>query len=124
MILITKDNLQSFIEYYHSFHDSYITHINYDINNSQIEIFLDIRWSGKPIIKDDKTYETNKTKMKIVFNDIYQFKNKEIFSWDYINKAFIKYIKIENKEYICFATNKEEPLLFIVCKSMEYEERT
>jgi len=122
MISITKDNLSSFIEYYHSFHDSYITNINYDIRSSQIELFIDVYWSGGPILKEDGTYETNKTKMKMVFNGVEQCNNKEIFSWDYISDAFIQYIKIKNKEFICFASDEKEPLVYIVCNNIEYEE--
>jgi len=122
MILITKDNLSSFIEYYHGFHDSYITNINYDIKHSQIVVFIDVCWSGDPIQKEDGTYETNKTKMKMVFNGVEQCNNKEIFSWDYINDIFIQYIKIKNTEFICFASDEKEPLFYIVCDNIEYEE--
>ena len=119
---ITKDNLNEFIYYYHAFHDSYITNINYDIKKSEIELLIDVYWSGEPIKKEDKTYETNKTKMKIVFKGVEQFNTKEIFSWDYIYEAFIKYINIKNKEYICFATDEENPQIYIVCDQIEYEE--
>ncbi len=122
MILITKDNLSSFIEYYHGFHDSYITNINYDIRLSKIELFIDVYLSGEPILKEDRTYETNKPKMKMIFNGVKQCNNKEIFSWDYISDAFIKYIKIKNKEFICFANDEKEPLVYIVCDNIEYEE--
>lgn len=122
MILITKDNLSSFIEYYHGFHDSYITNINYDIKLSKIELFIDVYWSGTPILKEDGTYETNKTKMKMLFSGVEQCNNSEIFSWDYINNAFIKYIKVKNKEFICFASDEEEPLVYIVCDNIKYEE--
>lgn len=122
MIEITKDNLLEFINYYHYFHDSYITNINYDINNSQIELYIDVCWSGKATIKENGYYNTNKTKMKILFNGVTQCNNKEIFSWDYIDEALIKYIKIESKEYICFASAEENPFVYIVCDSMKYEE--
>lgn len=42
---------------------------------------------------------------------------------DYIDDAYIKCITIEKEEFLCFATDKEEPLLYIVCESIEYEER-
>lgn len=122
MILITKDNLPSFIEYYHNFHDSYITNINYDIELSKIELFINVGWSGEPILKENRYYETNKTKLKMIFNDVEQCNNKEIFSWDYIDDAFIKYINIKDKDYICFATDENEPLIYIVCDNIEYEE--
>ena len=119
---ITKNNLDEFINYYHSLHDSYITNINYDINNSKIELLIDVCWSGDPILKDDDTYETNKTKIKMILYNINKFSVKEMASWDYIDEVFINYITYLDKEYICFATDKEEPLLYIVCEDIEYEE--
>ena len=119
---ITKDNLDEFINYYHKFHDSYITNVNYDISKSQIELLINVCWVGKPILKEDKTYQTNKIKMRMILNNIEQCNNKEMFSWDYINEIFIKYIKLNNNEFICFASNEQEPLIYIVCESVEYEE--
>lgn len=119
---ITKDNLKEFMEYYHELHDSCITNINYDILDSKIELYINVLWSGEPKIKENNTYQTNKVKIKMVFNDVEQCNNKEIFSWDYINNAFIKYIKLNNKEFICFASDEKEPQVYIVCESLEYEE--
>lgn len=119
---ITKDNLDEFINYYHEFHDSYITNVNYDISKSQIELLINVRWAGKPILREDKTYQTNKIKMRMILNNIEQCNNKEMFSWDYINEIFIKYIKLNNNEFICFASDEQEPLIYIVCESAEYEE--
>lgn len=119
---ITKDNLNEFIYYYHEFHDSYITNVNYDISKSKIELLIDVYWSGQPILKEDNTYQTNKIKMRMILDNIKQCNNKEMFSWDYINKTFIKYIKLDNKDLICFASDEQEPLLYIVCESIEYEE--
>ncbi len=122
MIKITKDNLSQFIDYYNGLHDSHITDINYSIRNSQIEILIDVYWSGNPTIKKDGTYDTNKTKIKMLFIGIEQCNNKEMFPWDYINVIFIKYIKIKNKEFICFADDENDPQVYIVCESIEYEE--
>lgn len=119
---ITKDNLDEFINYYHEFHDSYITNVNYDISKSQIELLINVRWAGKPILREDKTYQTNKIKMRMILNNIEQCNNKEMFSWDYINEIFIKYIKLNNNDFICFASDEQEPLIYIVCESVEYEE--
>ena len=44
---ITKNNLDEFIEYYHGFHDSYITNINYDISKSKIELLINVCWCIK-----------------------------------------------------------------------------
>ena len=102
---ITKDNLNEFIKYYYEFHDSYITNVNYDISKSEIELLINVCWSGEPILKDDNAYQTNKTKMRMILNNVEKCNNKEMFSWDYINKVFIKYIKLDNKEFICFASD-------------------
>ena len=42
--------------------------------------------------------------------------------WDEIYKAYIKYIKLDNKDFICFASDEKDPLIYIVCESIEYEE--
>ncbi len=121
MTLITKDNLTSFMDYYHWFHDSNITDVKYEYLKNQIELYIDVFWSGDPILKDDGSYETNKTKLKIVCKDIYQYNYKENYL-DYIDDAYLKFLNIDKEEYICFATDKEEPLISVVCKSIEYEE--
>lgn len=119
---ITQDNLEEFLNYYQKFHDSYITNINYDISKSKIELLIDVCWSGKPILKENKTYQTNKIKMRMILSDVEQCNHKEIFSWDYINKASIKYIQLNNQEFTCFADDEQQPLIYIVCKNIEYEE--
>ena len=119
---LTKENLSDFLTYYHKLHDSYITSVNYDINSSKIELLIDVCWSGEAILKEDNTYETNKTKIRIFFNKIEKFNCSEIFSWDYIDSIIIKYIDIENKEYITFSNNEIEPFIYIVCEKIQYEE--
>ncbi len=123
MTTITKKNLSKFLDYYHDLHDSYITNINYDIKNSKIELYIHVVWSGDPVLKENGFYETNPTKLKICLNDIETYNIKEIFSWDYITNIYIKYIKLNNNEFICLADNKENPLIYIVSRSMEYEEK-
>lgn len=118
---ITKDNLAEFMEYYHEFHDSYIKEIYYDVYKSKIELLIDVCWSGEPKLKEDNTYETNKTQLKLFFNNVKKYNFKDLFSWDYINEAYIKFINMENKEYICFATDNNDPLVYIVCESIEYQ---
>ena len=119
---INKSNLSDFLKYYHYFHDSYITSINYLISDNKIEMFIDVCWSGEPILRENNTYETNKIKIKLVFDDIKEFDCKEMFSWDYIDKVYIDYIKLADKECICFASNKENPLIYVVSDSIEYDE--
>lgn len=119
---ITKDNLNKFIEYYHELHDSYIKDINYNVYDSKIELLIDVCWSGEPTLRSDNTYETNKTSLKLVLDNIKTFNIKDYFSGDYIDKVYIKFIILEDREYICFATEEKEPLIYIVCDSIEYEE--
>lgn len=58
----------------------------------------------------------------MIFYGVENVRMKESFSWDYIYTAFIKYVKIKNKEYICFASDENEPFVSIVCDYIEYEE--
>lgn len=122
MELITKDNLASFLKYYHYFHDSYVLSINYDMNKTQIKIVISVGWLGESKLKENCHYETNKIKLKFIFYGVEQCNNKEIFSWDYINKAYLEYIKVDGKEFICFASAREEPFVYVVCEKIEYEE--
>ena len=119
---ITKDNLNEFIDYYHEFHDSRITNVNYDISKSEIELLIDVFWSGEPTLKEDNSYQTNKIKMRMVLHNVERCNNKKMFMWDEIYKAYIKYIKLDNKDFICFASDEKDPLIYIVCESIEYEE--
>ncbi len=123
MTTITKNNLSIFLKNYHNLHDSYITNINYDIKNSKIELYIDVAWSFDPTLRSDGTYETNKTKLLVILDNIETYSIKEIFKWDYIDNIYIKYIKFNNNEFICLADNKDDPLIYIVCHSMKYEEK-
>lgn len=109
---ITKENINEFCSNYEFLHDAFITNINYDIFKSEIEILL----TNVFIVENGKYL-----KMRLAFKGVEQCNNKEIFSWDYITQAFIKYIKIKNKEYICFANDDEDPFVYIACDSIEYE---
>ncbi len=40
---IIKENLNGFIEYYHEFHDSFITDVSYDIAKAKIELLYEIK---------------------------------------------------------------------------------
>lgn len=116
---LSKNNLNKFLEYYHFLHDSYITNVNYLISEKKLELFVDVCWAGKPILKEDNTYETNKTKIRLIFNDIKEFSCKEIYSWDYINRVYVNYIRLDGNEYICFASSKDKPLIYVVCNEIE-----
>ena len=119
---INRKNISNFMNYYHNFHDSNIININYFVKDTRIEIVLDVCWSGIPVLNEDKTYQTNSVMLKIIFYDIVQYNNREMFFNKNINKAFLKYIKFNDKEMLCFADSSLEPLFYVVCDRIEYEE--
>lgn len=116
MKTISKENLQEFINKYHYFHDSFITNIYYDILKSQIELTMDVFWIGNEV------ESTHGTKIKMIFNKVERYSSKEVFSWEYINHAFLSYINLKNKEYLCFATDENNPFVYVVCEEIMYEE--
>ncbi len=118
---IRKDNLEEFLDYYHGCHDSYIKDVKYEFLKDKVEFFIDVFWSGNPTIKDDGTYETNRKKMHMVCSNVVQYNYKENYS-DSIDDVYLNYLRIKNKEYICFATDKEKPLISVVCENIWYEE--
>ena len=113
---INKDNIGVFLNEYQYLHDSLITNINYNVLKSEIEIFVNAYRSKGQNIKDDKV------KIRMIFGNVEKCNNKETFSWDFISKVYFKYIKLENKEFICFAADEDNPSVYIVCDSVEYEE--
>ena len=119
---ITEENLEEFLEYYHNLHDSWITNINYNIFDSKIEMLIDVALSGDGVLKEDNTYDVNKTKLRMVFNDVQQCDIKEMYSWDFIMNCYLKYIDFEDDEYICFANDEIDPMIYIVCEDIDYEE--
>jgi hypothetical protein len=113
---ISKDNIEKYLNKYNFLHDGLITNINYDVLKSEIEVIIDAYYSEEQGIKD------NKIRIRMVFGNVERCNSKELFSWDFINEAYFKYIKIENKEFICFSDNEDNPSVYIVCDSVKYEE--
>ncbi len=119
---LTSENREDFLEYYHGLHDSSIKEMHVDLQNAKIELEIDVFWSGKPTLKKEGTYETNKTKIHLVFKHIHQFFYKELTAYDYIEDAYINDVKVDGEKFICFATDKDEPQIYIICKEIEYED--
>ena len=119
---INKKNIINFMNYYHNFHDSNILNINYIIKESKIEIILNVCRSGIPVLNEDKTYQTNGVVLKMIFYDILQYNNREMVIDNKINKAFLKYIKLNDREVLCFADSVDKPSFYVVCDRIEYEE--
>lgn len=110
---ITEENIETFLEEYKSLHDSNIISINYDIEKTKLEMKLNLYWK-----KEEKTTKN----IELVFVGIEEISIKETFSWDFINEVFFKYVDISNKKMLCFSTEKEEPRIYIICESVEYQE--
>ena len=90
--------------------------------DSKIEILIDVAMSGESVLKDDNTYDVNKTKLRMIFNDVQQCDIKEMYSWDFIMNCYLNYINFEDDEYICFANDEKDPMIYIVCEDIDYEE--
>lgn len=86
-----------------------------------IEMVVDVQWSGESKLKEDGTYETNKKQLKLIFEGVEKYINKEIFSWNFIYKVYFDYIKLNNKEFLCFANAEEDPFIYIICDMVRYE---
>ena len=119
---ITKDNLEDFMNYYHYFHDSYFANINYDVTKNCIEIIINVYWSGEPTKNSDDTLDTHKTKVRIVFDKIYESNNKTLSYFKDISEAYLNYIYLEGREYICFADDENNPSVYVVSDKISYAE--
>lgn len=118
---INKQNLKKIMKYYNNFHDGFIKTISYDVFESKINVEVDLYGLDNYASEQSENYKTNNIKLKLSFINVKKYCNSEIFSWDYIYKAVLKCIKIDNKEFFCFSTDEEKPLLYVVCEKIEYE---
>lgn len=106
------------------FHDSTIANINYDITKNCIEVVINVYWSGEPSKKEDGSLDTHKTKVRVLFNKIHECNNKTLSYFKDVNEAYLKYIYLEGKEYICFADDETNPSVYIISDGMMVEELT
>lgn len=124
MIIITKENLEQFKDYYHWFHDSTLSKVVFDKIKKELTLFVNAYWSGKTYVKPDGFYETHPVKMRMFFSEVKEYKDS-LDSEDYmgyIDEAYMEFITLNKKEYICFAEDKEEPFFYVIAKSCKYEE--
>ena len=118
---LTENNLDEFKEYYHFLHDSFIIDIHYNIIKDQIELLIDVYWAGNNLKKDATSYVLNKQQLKMYFNQIKEYRCKDLTLSDYIDKICLKVILIDDKKYILFANSSEKPSIYIICDSIQYE---
>lgn len=123
---INKENIKKFAKYYHYFHDSYIEEIKYHKNNSTIEILIMVYWSGTPYLKEDGSYESNKTNIKMIFKNIKSYGEDKNRDSDNIDDVILDYFKIDNQELIGFSIfsgrKDEEPYFYVLSEKLEYKE--
>lgn len=126
METINKNNINDFINYYHNFHNCNILDIKYDIEKSIVELVVDVWEQEKSILKKDNIYETKKTKLRMVFNDIKDFSENNPYCSNYIDSTLLKYFKMHGDDLIVFSLYSEDPdedpILYIVAKNIKYEE--
>ena len=119
MNVINKDNIEEFMNKYNDFHDSNFININYDIYKQNIEIIIEVFWK----LNEKGEYERSENNLKMSFENTEECNIKEINSWDFIYEAYMKYVNIEDLgEMLCFASDKDDPLFYIICKDIQYEE--
>lgn len=122
---LNKNNVEEFLKYYNNFHDSYILSINYDVLNSKIEIIIGVEWVGESKLNEDNKYETKKTKIKIVFNNVQEYYFGEIFSWSIIMNTAIYSIEEDNNNVMYFKlseSSEDDKLFYVKCTDIEYED--
>ncbi len=123
---ITNENKNSFMEYYHNFHDSYIDDLKYDKNKSLVELIINVWWVGSPSIETNEIKENHEKKLKLLFKDISYFVENNPYYTDYIDDSSITFVRKDDKDYIHFAISTEdpdeEPIIYIIANTMEYEE--
>lgn len=118
---INKENMEKFMEKYYNFHDCNFISIDYDIQNQKIEVLMQLFWLNT----ENKNLERYTNTLKLVFKKIDECSIKEIESWDFILKAYLKYIEFKDLgERLCFASDEDNPLFYIICEEIEYEEVT
>ena len=124
MKTLTKNSINEFMKYYHSFHDSSIDKIIYDSANSKIEIVFDIYWSREPSIMEDGTYDTHKTKIRMIFIGVLNFHDTK--EYNCIDNAVIEFYNKDGRELINFSLQSDEDYdstyLTVICEKIKYDE--
>jgi hypothetical protein len=114
MKLINELNIDEFLNNYHNFHDGFIKSAIYDCDVDRVKIIIGINWVGE---------DNNKNHLvKLVFNNINSINIKELPKDNFINEIYLKYIKIKDNNYLCFADNDTNPKIYCVCEYMEFDE--
>lgn len=114
-ILNNKEDFKLFQKQYNSLHDSSFNKINLNINGDEIILELKLFWKDDINISKDNKY------IIFTFNNIYKYKINDIHSWNFIFDVYLYKVIHNDKDLICFADDKAEPNLYILCSNVQYE---
>ena len=110
---ITVENINDILKYYNYFHDGIFKGINYNVIKGEVEVIMHI------VSIEDRIVDAN---IKLLFTGCSDVSIKRIESFDFIEKAYLKFINYKEKESICFAEEINDPLIYIVDDKLFYEE--
>ncbi len=108
-------DIKEFNKNFHFLHDCSYYKINYDVVNDKIILTLKLFWKKEINIAKENNY------IILTFHNIVKYKINDIHSWDFIYKIYLNFIKHNNKNVICFADDKNEPNIYILCSDINYE---
>ena len=100
MVKINSKNINNILEDNKSFKGNSIDSIKYDINKEKIEIIID--------------------NIKLVCKGIKECDIREYFSWEKMEECYLDIVKFNSMDMMCFATNKDNPAIYIVCDEIVY----
>ena len=99
--------------------NTFLTDFNYMKSFKYHDIKYDVIKNKIVIIFRDSKVET--VRLKLEFLGIKECNIKEVFDWEEISKIFLDYVKLEEMEFICFATAETNPNIYIVCDEIRYD---
>ena len=106
MTKINKKNFKKFLNVYNSLKDYKYNNIKYDVIKNKLTIILK---------------NNNLNDIKLEFKGIKECNIKEIFDWEIIEEIFLDYVRLEEMEFICFATADKSPNIYVVCDEIKYD---
>ena len=105
MTKINKKNVNEFLTNYKYMNSYKYSNVKYDIIKNKIVI----------------VFNNKESNIKLEFRGIKECNIKEVFDWEEINKIFLDYVRLEEMEFICFATAEMDPNIYIVCDEIKYD---
>ncbi len=92
---INTNNIKEILHRINNLNNKTIDTIKYDITKDRIDIKFD--------------------NIKLSLSNIKECDIREYYSWEKIEECYLEFVQFNNQDSICFATNKNNPSLYIVC---------